>query len=85
MANKVVHDIDICISCGACAAVADKLWEMDTKTGKAVLKGGKLIEGEGNKTEKDFEDADMPDFKASADSCPVNCIHIFDKAGKKII
>ena len=83
MANKVVHDIDVCISCGACAAVADRLWEMDQTSGKAVLKGGKKLEG--NMTEKEFEDKDMPDFKASAESCPVNCIHIFDNKNRRII
>ncbi len=83
MANKVVHEIDVCIGCGACAAVADRLWDMDSASGKARLKEGKKVEG--NKTEKEFEDVDMPDFKTSAESCPVNCIHVFDKSGKKII
>ena len=34
---KIIHDKQNCISCGACAAIAPELWEMDAK-GLAQLK-----------------------------------------------
>ena len=42
---KVIHEIEKCIGCGACAAVCADYWEM--KDGKAHLKGSKAV-GNGN-------------------------------------
>jgi ferredoxin len=77
MAVKIIHDIETCIGCGACAAVCPDSWEMGDD-GKAKLKGG---EAEGaNFVKSDDEGCNME----AAKSCPVNCIHI-EKDGEKLI
>ena len=76
---KVIHERNICIGCGACAAVCPKYWEM-ADDGKSDLIGGKH-EGDIQVIEdtKD-EECNME----AATSCPVNCIHV-EKAGKRVI
>jgi len=67
---KVIHEKDVCIGCGACAAVCPKYWEM-AGDGKAHLKGGKPA---GSNFE--LELADVECNKDAASSCPVNCIKV---------
>ena len=69
MTVKIIHDKNICIGCGACAAVCPVNWEMGSD-GKSKPK----------KTELDEIGCNMD----AAQSCPVNCIHI-DENGKKLI
>ncbi len=75
---KIVHDRSGCIGCGACAAVCDKFWGMGPD-GKSELKGSKQ---KGESFELDVDDVGCN--QDAADACPVNVIHIFDKAGKQL-
>lgn len=75
---KVVHEREKCIGCGACVAVASEFWEMEE--GKAKLKGGKKENGN-----YVLEVDELKNLKDSAEVCAVNCIHIFDEKGEKII
>lgn len=68
---KVIHLRDICIGCGACAAVCPKYWEMKGD-GKSHLKGAKMVSPD------NFElvlPAPECNTEAAA-SCPVNCIKV---------
>jgi ferredoxin len=78
MAVKIIHDRNICIGCGACAAVCPEFWEM-ASDGKSKLKGAK-----NNNGTYMLELSDMKCNMDAAQSCPVNCIHI-EKDGKKLI
>ncbi|VVB53761.1 4Fe-4S single cluster domain protein [uncultured archaeon] len=78
----IQHDRPNCIGCTACAATAPAFWEMGAD-GLSNLKGAKK-NAEGNE-ELAIEQKDYAVNKQAADSCPVNVIHIIDKAGKKII
>ncbi len=60
MAVKIVHEVEKCIGCGACAAVCPDNWEM--KGDKSSPKNTDLTEVGCN--------------KEAESSCPVNCIHI---------
>jgi ferredoxin len=75
--TKVIHDRNVCIGCGACAAVCPDFWEM-ADDGKSRLKGGKDKNGAVFELEVD----DPKCNKDAAQSCPVNCIHI-EKDGKR--
>ena len=80
---KVQHDRANCIGCGACAAVAPNLWKMNDD-GKSDIVGGKKVNDD--LQELDIDEKDFQINKESADSCPVNAIHIIEKkTGKKII
>ncbi len=82
MGAKIVHERDICIGCAVCPAISPNFWEIKAADGKADLKGAKKVE---NNFELDIQDADVGLNKDAAEGCPVNCIHVFDKSGKKII
>ena len=75
---KIVHDRSGCIGCGACAATCSKFWEM-ADDGKSKLKGSKPKSGK-----FELEVGDLGCNKDAADVCPVNVIHVFDKAGKQL-
>ena len=68
---KIIHDIEACIGCGACAAICPEHFEMNSD-GKAQLKDS--TPAEDGKTEKELEDIGCG--QEAADSCPVDCIHI---------
>lgn len=77
---KIVHDRDVCIGCGSCAAACPDFWAMDSD-GKSKLNGAKKA-GSGFELQVD----DLACNKSAAEVCPVNCIHIIDmKTKKKII
>ena len=67
---KIIHEVEKCIGCGACAAVCSDFWEMKDE-GKSHLKGSK-------KVEDNFElEVDDPGCcQQAADTCPVQCIKI---------
>jgi len=71
MKYKLIHDEEACIGCAACSAVCPKFWVMNGLKSKMI------------KTE--FDDKDLKCNKDAAESCPVNCIHIEDEKGKKLI
>ena len=75
-----LHDKEGCIGCGVCVALDSANWEMEEE-GKSHLKGSE--EQEGNE-KKEFQEKELKKNKETAESCPVNVIHIH-KDNKKII
>jgi len=67
---KVLQERNLCVGCGACAAICPKYWEMSAD-GKSHLKGSTTTEG---KHILMVEDAECNTDAANA--CPVKCIHI---------
>jgi len=67
---KIIHELDKCIGCGACAAVCPKYFEMGDK-GKAHLKGSKKIKKDEVLTIKEAGCS-----KDAENTCPVQCIHV---------
>jgi ferredoxin len=76
----IEQDHPNCIGCSACVAVAPDHWKM-ADDGKASITEGKVREDLWE--EKDIEEAELKHYKESAESCPVNCIHIVSTADKK--
>ena len=73
---RIFHDRPGCIGCGACAAIAPDFWEMDSD-GKSNVIGGRRLES--GQEERDIEEKDLDINKESAQSCPVNVIHLINK------
>ena len=84
---KVEHIRPECIGCGACVAIAPDFWQMDEKDNKADLRNcKKTVEGtEVVREELGLSEGQFTINKEAAEACPVNCIHVYDKEGKKII
>tara|TARA_Y100000310_G_scaffold225672_1_gene227713 strand:+ start:12281 stop:12523 length:243 start_codon:yes stop_codon:yes gene_type:complete len=80
MKCNFLHDKEGCIGCGVCAALDPENWEMEEE-GKSHLKESE--EQEGNE-KKEFDEKELEKNKETAESCPVNVIHVY-KDGKKII
>lgn len=79
---KIIHEREICIGCGACAAVCPDFWEM-AEDGKSDLKNGKYV---GKNQERIIDEKDFKCNNDAAEGCPVNCIHLENlKDGKRII
>ncbi|MCB9370943.1 ferredoxin [Candidatus Woesearchaeota archaeon] len=90
-AYKIVHDRDICIGCSACASVCPKYWEMEDDGKSSIIGHEKTGNGE-EEVLGSNEEALTQDYEGNldaAESCPVNCIHIFEidknKEEKKIL
>ena len=64
MAVKIIHNRDICIGCGACAANCPDNWEM-ADDGKSKCKNKSPDEAGCN--------------KKAAESCPVKCIKVVEE------
>ncbi len=77
MVLKIVHDEPACIGCGSCAAIEPSHWFMDGD--KAHVRDSKKIGEEEHKELKQ-----LGNNKEAAESCPVNCIHLFEN-GKKLV
>ncbi len=73
---KIIHFKKDCISCGACAAINPKFWEMDVE-GLAELKGSKKVDDH-YELGVDSEE-DRASNQEAADVCPVNIIHVKKK------
>ena len=69
MPFKVIHEKDICIGCGACAAICPSDWTMEGD--KATLIGGTK---EGKNFVKTVKD--VGGNKDAANACPVKCIKV---------
>ena len=72
MKHKIVHEREICIGCGSCAAVCPDFWEM-ADDGKSTLKGAKKSK-DGKIFELDVDEVGCN--QEAADICPVHCIHV---------
>jgi len=71
---KVILIKEDCISCGACASVDDKLFEMKRKednTYEVIIIGG---EDKGDRYEKEIENVESA--KEAMESCPTEAIKI---------
>jgi len=86
---KIEHDRESCIGCSACASVCPDYWSMDSD-GKSSIKDG--VESNGVQRLGSNEEPVIDDFESNmdaAESCPVNCIHIYEIEGgsndKKLI
>ena len=69
---KIIFEHNKCISCGACAVVCPKHWEIDVD-GKTKLLDSKT-NPETKNYEKEVEKIDC--LQETADGCPSQCIHI---------
>ena len=67
---KVIHERNLCVGCGACAAVCPKFWEMGGD-GKSHLKGA-TTSGESHILMVE----DPACNKDAANACPVKCIKV---------
>jgi len=77
MGHKVTHEQNLCIGCQACVEICTD-WKMEGDL--AVLQGGKY---EGDNGEKEI--SELGDHQEAAETCPVNCIHVFDEKGNKLV
>jgi ferredoxin len=84
--QTIDHDRPTCIGCAACEAVAPDFWEM-AEDGKSDVKGAeRIMEGNEIVREKlEIEEKDQELNMDAAEACPVNCIHILDENGEKLI
>lgn len=69
---KIKHEREDCIGCGACAAICEKFWEMNSD-GKSDLIGSQK---DGTNEILEIEEKDFEENLEAAESCPVNVIHI---------
>jgi ferredoxin len=66
---KIEIDRDECIGCGNCTDIAPGVFELDDEgLSRVVNPAG----------------ADESTIREAAESCPVDCIHLYDDAGNKI-
>ena len=73
--HKIEHQKELCIGCGACAAINPDDWEMEGD--KSHLKGSEKEKGPNGEQEfKVIEEAELSKNQEAADSCPVPCIFI---------
>ncbi len=73
---KIIHERKKCIGCGVCAVLCPESWKMD-EDGRASLVKPKM------KYDSKTEQGEVVIKKSgcnakAADSCPVNCIKIFN-------
>jgi len=79
----VKYDRENCIGAASCVAVQPNDWEI-VDDGKADLKQAQK-DGNGFWI-KEIDESELAAYKESAEVCPVNVIHIYDKeTGEKII
>ena len=83
MKFRIIHEKEVCIGCGACAAVCPSHWEMDDN-GKSHVKGSTLKEQNemgtpGVSVNEVLELDDIGANEEAAAVCPVNCIHVKKK------
>ncbi len=72
---KILHERQLCIGCGSCAAVCPDFWEL-AEDGFSTLKR--------SKGSKELELGEIACNQVAAELCPVNCIHIY-RDGKMLI
>lgn len=83
---KVVYDRSNCISVLTCTSFYPERWRINEKDNKADLIDGQEDPNKPGVWVLEFTEEEFEQFKASAEVCPVNVIHIYDLAtGEKII
>ncbi len=75
---KVIHEREVCIGCCACESISPDFWKLNDDN-KVDLIGAK-------KEEDSFilNLDDIDNLVESAESCPVECIHIEEDGKRKI-
>ena len=81
MVYKIKFMRDECIGCSACSACHPEFWEM-TDDGKSNLL--ESVEVEEGVFEREISQDDLDNSVDSGESCPVNCIHVYDDEKKLI-
>lgn len=80
---KIRHDRPNCIGCMACANIAPEFWGMSPIDGKSDIKGSQV--GADGWEEMDIGEKDYDLNLSSAESCPVNVIHLIQIGDNKLI
>ncbi len=75
---KVEIERPLCIACESCVSICPDFWEM-AADGFSHLKDSKKT-GENEEREMDEAECNIE----AAESCPANCIHVYEN-GKKIV
>jgi ferredoxin len=78
---KIIHEREKCIGCGACAAINSDCWKMNTDDAKVDLLNSEKNNGEFT---LEVDEGKKEINVEAAESCPVNCIFIFED-NKKLI
>ena len=69
--SKIILEREKCIGCGSCVVLCPRYFEM-ADDGKVIIKNGKRD----SKNNDELETNKIGCAQESADSCPVQCIHI---------
>ena len=81
---KIVYDREGCIGAAACVAAYPDRWSL-ADDGKADVKDGTQID-DNTVQELEFTEEEFQKMMDSAQSCPVNVIHIVDlESGERLI
>ena len=78
---KILHEVEKCIGCGACAAVGPDYWYMDGDKSH-IHKGTKREEDHTEHLEGESKEG-YEINKEAAEVCPVDCIHVDLVNGEK--
>ena len=83
---KVVYDRTNCIAVLSCTSFYPERWAINKDDAKADLVGGQEEPAQPGIWTAEFTEEELERFKASAEVCPVNVIHIYDlETGEKLI
>ncbi|HLC79900.1 MAG TPA: ferredoxin [archaeon] len=72
---KIEHHKEICIGCGACAAINPDDWVMEGDKSH-LIDSGKEQGEHGTQEFKEVDDSKMKQNQEAADACPVPCIFV---------
>lgn len=79
----VEYDRENCIGAGACVAANPDWWSIEAD-GKATLRTSTFDEAK-KMWVLEIDDADVQKHVDAAGVCPVTVIHVYDKAGTKLV
>ena len=82
---KVVYERNNCIGVLTCSSFYPERWGINAQDAKADLIGGVEDQQQAGVWTLEFTEEELEKFKASAEVCPVNVIHIYDiETGEKL-